>query len=192
MRHAHELTSAIRHAAEQAVSRHTHTRIGLRTSYDPVNHAIKAELQPEGTETGWMPINPLWQGNGWGFFAPPPAGAQCVIAFQEGHVDCPIYMGALPSDQDRPLPVPDGEIWLQHASGAGFRLTNEGGASYLGSQGQTLTLAADGSVTMANGQGAVVRLVGSQAYLGGDPAAGGTFAPVQTTEGPSSRVLAAL
>ena len=149
MSNDHRFMSAMRHAAEQAASRYTHTRIGLRTSYDPVSHAIKAELMPQGVETGWMPINPLWQGNGWGFFAPPPAGAQCVIAFQEGHIDCPIYMGALPSDQDRPLPVPDGEAWWQHQSGAFVKMTNAGALMLGDGKGATITLPGDGTIASA-------------------------------------------
>ena len=172
---AHRLRSAVRYAAEQAQEQYAQPRLGLRTSYDPTAHAVKVMLQPENVETGWLPLKPIWQGNGWGFFAPPPAGSQCIVLFQEGHPDCGFCLGAIPSDADRPLTVPDGECWLVHQSGASVKLTN------------------DGSLTLADGKGATAALANGIATI--DATAillgAGATQPVQLANGqPSLKVKA--
>ncbi len=174
------LRSAHQYIAEQAGARWSQPRLGLRTSYDPNTGAVKVMLQPENIETGFIPLMPLWQGDGWGMFAPPPSGAQVLVVFQEGSLDHGMCLGALPSLVDRPLAVPDGELWLQHISGAGFKLTNDGAATYLGSAGQSLTLGSDGSAVLDNGAGATLTLAGGVAtLLGADQVNLGSDSPTQ-------------
>lgn len=137
----HRLRSALRYTAEQAGEQWAQPRLGLMTDYDPTTGSVKVQLQPENVETGWIPLKPLWQGNGWGFFAPPPQGSQVVVIFQEAHPDNGICLGAIPSDEDRPLPVPAGEAWFQHESGAFVRLTNDGAATISDGAGASVKLA---------------------------------------------------
>jgi phage baseplate assembly protein gpV len=101
-------------------------RYGLVTSYDPNTYAVKVLLQPEGIETGWLPIKAIWFGNGWGMFCPPSQGDQVTIDWQEGSVEAGFMTGGVFSDEDRPLPCPSGEFWLVHQSGASLKFTNSG------------------------------------------------------------------
>ncbi len=185
---AHRMRSAIRYMAEQAAEQWAQPRMGLLTSYDPTSGSVKVQLQPENVETGWLPLMPLWQGNGWGFFAPPPVGSQVVVIFQEGHPDNGVCLGAIPSDDDRPLPVPAGEAWLQHQSGAGLKLTNDGTATYMGARGQALTLAADGTANLTDSSGGMLTLANGVATI---TRSGATPQPVMLADGsPSTTLLA--
>ena len=107
-------------------------RMGLVTSYDPVNYCAKVKIQPQDVETGWLPIASPWAGNGWGLFAPPPIGAQVSVLFQEGSVEVGFIIGSLYSDSDVPLAVPSEEFWLVHKSGAYAKFTNDGKISVHG------------------------------------------------------------
>lgn len=120
------LQNHMRLQAMLAASARTHTRIGIVTSLDSKNYCVKAELQPGGQETGWLPIMSALAGNGWGMFAPIPVGSQVKIEFLEGSVDVGMVSGALFSTEDAPLDVPSGEFWLVHVSGTALKLTNDG------------------------------------------------------------------
>ncbi len=55
--------------------------------------------------------------------------------------------GPIPSDADRPLPVPAGEAWWRHQSGASVKLTNDGSLSILGADGVSkIVLPGDGTI----------------------------------------------
>ena len=149
MSNDHRFMSAMRHAAEQAASRTTHMRLGTRTSYDPTSYAVKVLIQPDNVETGFIPLVPQWCGNGWGFFAPPPQGAQVAVQFEMGYRDNGVCLGAIASDVDRPLPVPEGEAWWQHQSGAFVKMTNAGALMLGDGKGATITLPGDGTIASA-------------------------------------------
>ena len=172
---SHRLRSAARYLAEQAGDKYSHPRLAFVTSYDPTSYTLKVSIQPEGTETGWLPLAPQWCGDGWGMFAPPPPGAMVVVIFQEGSPDAGIVLCALASDVDRPLPVPAGEAWLKHQSGASVKLTNDGAL--------TLSDGVGASIALANGIATVLALA---VQLGG---ADGV--PVQLSTGqPATKVFA--
>ncbi len=176
MSNDHRFMSAMRHAAEQAGSRTTHMRLGLRTSYDPAFYAVKVLIQPDNVETGFIPLVPQWCGNGWGFFAPPPAGAQVAVHFEMGGRDHGVCFGAIASNVDRPLPVPDGEAWWQHESGAFVKMTN------------------DGSLTLGDGKGAMLKMAdGVVTVLATSILLGeGATEPVQLASGQPSTIVKAL
>lgn len=171
-------------------------RKGLISSYDPVTHAVKVLLQPEATETGWIPIRTSWAGNGWGDMAGPVLGAQVTISFQEGNRETGEMAGHVFSDVDRPLSVPSGERWIMHKLLQGLKLTNDGGLTFLGSQtGQSLTLNPDGSVVVQAKGGIIVTMAadGTLTLAGATSinlGSGGTMSPVETAAGPSSVVNA--
>jgi hypothetical protein len=55
------------HRAVEKFSAGRHSeRHGLVTSYNPQTHLAKVTFQPEGMESGWLPIETSHIGNGWG------------------------------------------------------------------------------------------------------------------------------
>lgn len=99
---------------------------GRVTSYDPDLYAVKVELQPEAVETGWLPIQTLMAGQGWGIYAAPAVGDQATLLFQEGDRENGWCVGFLPSDADPPPHVPTGEIHVVHKAGAFLKFLTDG------------------------------------------------------------------
>lgn len=128
-------------------------RMGLVSSYDPDRYAVKVKLQPEGIETGWMPLTSLSVGNKFGIFSPPALGDQIFIAFLEGSGGSPVAVGGVYSDEDRPVVdgiggCPAGETWIVHSSGARIRLLNDGTMEVQQQGGTRLQLNPDGSIDL--------------------------------------------
>lgn len=101
-------------------------RVGTVTSYDPANYCAKVKIQPDGHETGWLPILSPWVGDGWGMFAPPSIGDLVEISFQESDWEVGFVTLRAYNDKDRPLSVPSGEFWLVHQSGSLLKFKNNG------------------------------------------------------------------
>lgn len=120
-----DMLNQMRRAAEGANSTRATTRHGTVTSYDPANYAIKVELQPDGTLSGWLPLKSPWVGNGWGLFVAPSIGDAVEVDFQEADGGVGSVGWRFFNDSERPLSVPSGEAWLVHQSGMSIKLTND-------------------------------------------------------------------
>lgn len=121
-----ELLNAMKlHGAMQADSRAL-MAVGTVSSYDAGNYSVKVQIQPEGRETGWLPVLSQWIGNGWGLFAPPTPGDLVEVQFHDGDKDDGVVCLRFFNDSERPLNVPSGEFWLVHQSGQFVKLTNDG------------------------------------------------------------------
>ncbi len=151
------LLNQVRRAAQDAVSGQATTRHGTISSYDPANYSVRVQLQPDETLTGWLPLKSMWIGNGWGVFAAPSIGDAVEVDFQEADGGVGTVGHRFFNDDDRPLTVPSGEFWLVHKSGASFKLTN------------------DGAATFTDGQGAMIRLASGQITSAGNWTHQGTF-----------------
>jgi phage baseplate assembly protein V len=112
--------------AEAAMGARATVRHGLVSSYDPGNYCAKVRIQPEDTETGWLPVVSPWVGNGWGLFAPPLIGDLVEVQFQEDNFEAGFVCQRFFNDSDRPLSVPSGEFWLVHKSGSFLKFHNDG------------------------------------------------------------------
>jgi len=99
-------------------------RLATVSSFDPQNYAAKVMVQPENVETGWLPVLSPWIGSEWGFFAPVTPGDQVLVLFQENDQEVGLVLSRLFSNQQRPLAVDSGELWLVHQSGSYLKLTN--------------------------------------------------------------------
>ncbi|EJN07781.1 phage baseplate assembly protein V, partial [Herbaspirillum sp. YR522] len=77
------LSNQVRQAA-QSLNGDEPARRGIVSGYDPNAYAVKVLLQPDSNETGWIPLEAVWVGNGWGMFAPPSLGDDVEISFREG------------------------------------------------------------------------------------------------------------
>lgn len=154
--------NVMRREAERAMQGRSMTRIGTVTNYDPNTYSAKALIQPEGVETGWLPIASLWVGSGWGLFAPPKIGDVVEVRFQEGGKEAGMIGLRHFGDVFRPLAVPSGEFWLQHQSGSFLKFKNDGSVEANAAANLTATVAGNASVTV---QGDVNATVGGQVTL---------------------------
>lgn len=128
-------------------SRYTE-RHGLVTSYDPKKHLAKVAFQPEGTQSGWLPIETLHMGDGWGHLigltpgqdqsqqggggsggnssssngssgnGQQDQGDQVIVRYQEGDFESGKIVKVVHSDKDVPPVVQAGEMLSQHKYGA--------------------------------------------------------------------------
>jgi phage baseplate assembly protein V len=124
-------------------------RVGTIQSYNPDTYSCTVLLQPSGVITGWLPILSPWVGNGWGMFCPPGPGVAVSVIPREGMLDAAFILPGFFNDVERPISVPQGEFWLVHASGASFKLTNDGTVDFSDGNGATITLDGAGAVSTA-------------------------------------------
>ena len=121
-----QLTNIMRREAERAMNRLALPKMGQVTSYDAAHYACKVRLQPEGHETGWLPIATTWSGSGWGDYNPPSPGDVVDVHFQEGGKEAGYVSLRYYSSVTRPLAVPSGESWRVHKSGSFLKFRNDG------------------------------------------------------------------
>jgi uncharacterized protein involved in type VI secretion and phage assembly len=113
-------------------------RWGVISAYDPDTYAIKAQIQPEGTETGWLPLLSQWVGPNWGDFSGPLLGMQIQLIFEHGNMQSPVGAGQAWSTQAPPIPVPSGERLIQHASGSLLHFDNAGNVTLTANKAMTM------------------------------------------------------
>lgn len=121
-----KLENTIRLQVARVLARWFGSRIGVITSYDPNRHAVKVTYQPDGIQSGWMPLAAAWVGNNWGLFAAPVLGQTIKVSFLEWALDAPIAELRLYNTANQPLAVQAGEFWLVHKAGSFLKFTNDG------------------------------------------------------------------
>lgn len=132
---------ALRAGASKVVSRY-----GIVTGYDPNKYAAKVTLQPEGFDTGFIPIAAVWAGHNWGFFAPPVIGSQVAVVFIEGELTAGYIESTAFNSTNTPLPVPAGELWIVHKTGAFVKFTNDGKLTLSDNNGAQIVLDGAGNI----------------------------------------------
>lgn len=143
--------NAMRGQANLASQSRTFSKLGIVSAYDPNTYSVKVQF-PDGLsepppETGWIPLGSSQVGAGFGIYAAPNINDQIEVRFQEGDRDSGVAGPFFFDNQSPPAPVPAGEIWLLHKSGAFFKLTNDGKASFNDGHGGSVTLNGDGTIT---------------------------------------------
>jgi uncharacterized protein involved in type VI secretion and phage assembly len=116
----------IRQEAQRVTSEVSLPRAGRVTHYDPARYCARVLLQPEGIQTGYLPIKTEFAGNGWGDYAPPSIGQIVDVHFQQGGREAGYISGCFYSAITKPLSVPSQERWFVHKSGTAIKLTNDG------------------------------------------------------------------
>lgn len=145
-----DLMGIIRREIERALAgRHSKT-YGLVTSYDPKKHLGKVKIQPEGQETGWLPIRTSHIGNGWGMAIGLTEGDQVELTPQEGDVEALAITGVVHSDDDAPPQVGSGEILLQHKSGAKIKFSSDGSTVLSDGNGSQIHMDGSGNVSFSS------------------------------------------
>lgn len=152
-----DLVNLIQREIDRALTSRHHERVGLVTSYDPKNHAAKVTLQPEGFETGWLPIHGHHVGNGWGMVVGLQVNDQVRVSFQEGDLETGAITARIHSDEDKPPEVKSGEMLLKHQSGAQIKFAEDKTLTLTGSKGDTLAHDADGGITATSSGGAIIK-----------------------------------
>lgn len=133
------LFNRMRQESQRAGQFTSHLRMGRVTAYSPTKYAAKVNILPEGdfadapasAETGWIPIDTAWAGNGWGMYCPPTIGQRVEVNFVEGDHGSGIITGCVYDLENIPFSVPSGEFWLVHKTGSVINLTNDGRVSII-------------------------------------------------------------
>lgn len=174
-----DIEELVRRIVDQTLSRQPHPQSAVISAYDPNRHAVKATLQPQNVESGWMPIATAHVGNGFGLAIGPQIGDQIIVGFHEGDIDSPFMMGRLHSDQERPPVAQAGEIVLQSASGFLLKVAADGTVS-LTTNGHDLTINAGGGNIHLNS----AKLFHNAKDVGDDHKHGGITVGGQNTDVP--------
>lgn len=121
-----KLFNVMRMQAGIAMNNIANMRVGTVSSYDPNTYSVKVLMQPEGTESEWLPILTPMAGNGWGIYTPPQIGDCAIIGFQEGDQESGFAIGFFYNDVDRPKAVNSGEVYIINKSGTFISLKGNG------------------------------------------------------------------
>ncbi|WP_240759398.1 phage baseplate assembly protein V [Lichenicoccus roseus] len=107
-------------------------RYAIVTSVDPANHAIKARIEPDGVETGWIPDSAVAAG-GLKIACPSEVGTQVLLLAVEGDTEHPVVVGRLfdtvsapPVSPATSQPVQPGEVGVFLQGGVYLHLTPAG------------------------------------------------------------------
>lgn len=166
------LTNAMRQQAGLAANGRAQSRIGTISSYDPARYSVKVLIQPEGTESNWMPLGAIGIGNGWGIVVGPQPGDQVLVEYEHGDFESGVIVARLFSTTQPAPAVPSGEIWAVQKSGSFLKFHNDGTvelntASHLtATVGGNMTATVQGNVEF-DAQGSVTHKGGGQGSAGG-------------------------
>jgi phage baseplate assembly protein V len=133
-------------------------RWGVVNGADPNSMTVKVMLQPEGVQTDWLPVASPMVGAGWGIAHLPANGTQVLCIPDAGDHTSYVVVGATWSTGVRPpSPLAQGDLVIQHASGARISLTSSGGVTISDASGNGVAMASGGNITLT---GPVVNIVG--------------------------------
>ena len=154
----HEFHSMVRQIAEQVVGGVRTIYLGVTTSVDALNTAVKATYQPANVESGFMPVMTPMAGAGWGVVAIPPANVQVVIGHEHGDAQAGIVLGCIWDNNNKPpAAYKPGEIWLiAMTGGATVKVTNDGKVTLTDKAGSVVVMNGDGTGTMTFGSGLTI------------------------------------
>jgi uncharacterized protein involved in type VI secretion and phage assembly len=135
-------------------------RIGTVVAFNGAQHAARVMIQPEGAETGWLPVLAAAVGGGWGIQAGLEIGAQVLVAPRDGDLNSGVVLGAIWSDADRAPGAPSEELWMIHKAGALVKLTNDGQVLVQDAHGTKLHFTNDGTVVVEGNLAVTGSIVG--------------------------------
>jgi phage baseplate assembly protein gpV len=142
-----DILNAMHGAAAGHLNTVAQTKHGTITSYDPATYRVQVLVQPDDVNSGWIPLQALWVGNGWGLFCAPSIGDAVELHFQEGDGAAPSAALRFFNDQNAPLNCPSGEFWLVHKSGSFFKMLNTGAVTFNDAHGAAMTFTGGGNIT---------------------------------------------
>lgn len=144
--------NAMRREAATTGQESAGTRLGTISGYDASNYLAKVLLQPDGIETGWLPIAAIGVGNGWGIQVAPNIGDMVEVEFQDGGIDAGLITGRFFNNSARPNAVPTGEVWLVHKGGQFIKMLGDGSISSSGTWNHTGAMNVAGNVAITGNE----------------------------------------
>jgi hypothetical protein len=115
------------------------TQYGTVTAYNPNDYTIKAMLQPNGPETGWIPLASPWVGNNLGAVFGPAINDQVRIDFVDGEMEAALAGSRFFNVNARPPIVNSGQAAIVDGAGSYVRLNNDGTITLGATTGMTIT-----------------------------------------------------
>lgn len=115
------------------------TRYGSISAYNPNDYTVKVTIQPEGTETGFIPLSAIWVGNNLGAVFGPAIGDSVRLDFIEGSVQATVVGGRFFNNSARPPVVQSGQAAIIDGQGAYVKLNNDGTITFGAPVGITST-----------------------------------------------------
>jgi phage baseplate assembly protein gpV len=185
-----DIVNTIQREVGRALAGRHNQRAGLVTAWDSQKHLAKVMFQPEGHETGWIKVHTMAAGNGNGHMTGltpgdgKTTGDQVLVNYQEGDFETGAITARLHSKVDAPPTVLAGEQLLSTPVGHSIKMANDKSTTIEHPNGNYMKMDASGNIF------AYIQNTAQQVYLGGDPSKAGTFAPVETSFGPSPYVQA--
>lgn len=140
-----DLANLIRREAAGPSNARAPNRFGIVTSYNKTTYAVKVTIQPEGIETGWIPLGSTAIGNGFGIVMGAKAGDLVQLSFIDGDHSTPTIVGRFFSDKQRAPEVEGGEFMLRHESGTRHHFAKDGSHTQTHAKDGTVTWDADGN-----------------------------------------------
>lgn len=138
-----DLANVFMHEAERRMAGRYVERHGLVTSYDPKKYLTKVTFQPEGQESGWIPIETGHIGNGYGIVVGlttgdgKETGDQVIVRYQEGDIESGKVVQREHSDKENPPKAESGEMII-YTSGKKIVISdNKGGDAVMTIDGKS-------------------------------------------------------
>ena len=125
---------------------------GTVTSWDPKKHLAKVTLQPEGQESGWLPVQTLSAGNGYGHMSGLAAGDQVEVTFQEGEFEAGAITSRVHSEQAPAPTLESNEELIATKFGSSLKFAKDGSVTAIDKSGATLKFDGAGNLTISNAQ----------------------------------------
>lgn len=143
-----ELANHVRREASTQALEQARTRLGTISGYDATNFLAKVVLQPDGVESGWLPIGTIGVGSNAGVLVAPEIGQVVQVEFQDGGIDAGLITLRYHNDDARPPgAAAPGEVWVVHKSGTSVKLTADGKLTLRDAAGSVVALNNDGTIT---------------------------------------------
>lgn len=128
-----QLANAMRLQASRVMSVLAKPRFGFVDAYNPANNTAKVKLSDaSATITGWLPVQSMYLGNGWGAVIPLTPGDQVLVLFGMNDQDSGVIVARI-YDQQHAVPTDPagaraatGEFLLVHETGSTIKLQADG------------------------------------------------------------------
>lgn len=153
-----QIKGLVRLEVERVMSRRKHNRNAVVTSVDPDTYSAKVRYEPhdpndpDNAESGWIPIQAMATGQGYGMYSLPKVGHPVEVAFDQGDHETGRIVQRHASEQHQPPKgMKEGEHWIVHETGSAIKFAQDGTVSLLGAgsipnrQGKDASTGKDGT-----------------------------------------------
>jgi len=127
----------IKRVVSEFLSNLAFPKYGIISAYNPANYTVKVQLQPEGIETAFIPLEAIWVGNNLGAVFGPNIGDQVRLSFIDGNQQACVVGGRFFRNAAQPPLVQSGQAAFVDSQGSYIKLNNDG----------TITLGAPTGIT---------------------------------------------